>query len=427
MKKGLIAPLLFAFSLMAGRSPAITLSGDGEKSTAHSSAGAKKSAGTDAASSNAKSSGTATQAHKSEMDLLLAILVQKHLLSEEDATSVRGEVKKQEETLLSVPPDKHQVITQSEAPQPPTPAQASEVKGKEQEMWQSLPFKISGFAQVQWSSLPGAGSTFQVRRGRLIIEGDVHKRASYKIQVETLNSPSLLDAYLQLKPRSYANFTFGQFKIPFSQESLISSSDLLTVERSQVVNNLVPGRDIGSQGRDIGGKFSGSLNFSDSWGVDYAVGVFNGAGINKKDDNNRKDVGVRLSVRPLQGLALSGDYYNGTSGPTEIARDREDAEIAYTYRPLTLQGEFVWGRDGAVHKQGWYGLAAWRFSKPWEAVFRVDAFDPNRLKAGNNTTTYLGGYNWYFARHLKWQLNEGLQNARSTHKNVLLSQLQFQF
>ena len=433
MKEWIVAPLLFAFMLIAGGSQAVALSADGDKSAAKKIAGAEAGS-SDAKScdaSAAKSSRTSAQASNSEMDLLLSILVQKHVLSNEEAASVRGEVKKQEEPAASASQGTQpQAITPSEehGARPSAPARGSDFKeGEEEDATRRLPFRISGFGQVQWASLPESGSTFQLRRGRISIDGDIHKLASYKIQVETLNSPSLLDAYLQLKPTTYANVTFGQFKIPFSQENLRTSRDLLTVERSQVVNNLAPGRDIGAQGRDIGGDVSGSLNFSDSSGVDYAVGVFNGAGIDQKDDNNRKDVATRISVRPFQGLALSGDYYNGASGPTEVPRDRQGAEIAYTYRPLTLLGEFIWGRDGVVHKQGWYGLAAWRFSKPWEAVFRVDAFNPDRSKAGYNTTTYLGGYNWYFAPHLKWQLNEGLQNAQSKDKNVFLSQLQFQF
>lgn len=357
----------------------------------------------------------------SEMDKLLLILVQKHVLSADEATSVRAELRSDEENIAREPALRTQ--------QPPMVAQSDSADRDQlkQEGNPKFPFKISGYGQVRWTSLPGAGSTFQLRRGRISLDGDIHKIASYRIQIEALNTPALLDAYLQLKPASFANFTFGQFKIPFSQENLISSSDLLTVERSRVVNSLVPGRDTGSNGRDIGAVFTGSYNVSHSAGVDYAFGVFNGAGIDRKDDNNRKDFAARLAVRPFQGLSLAGDYYNGAAGTAEVARDRQSAEIAYTYRPLTLQGEFIWGRDGALHEQGWYGLAAWRFTKAWEGVFRADAFNPDRSTIGNMTSAYIAGFNWYFAPHLKWQLNEGAQNQQNRLRNVFLSQLQFKF
>lgn len=357
----------------------------------------------------------------SEMDKLLIILMQKHVLSAEEAASVRVELKSGDENAAK------ETVTLARQTPVALPSESGHRDDLRSEDDPKLPFTISGYGQIQWKSLPGSGGTFQLRRGRISLDGDIHRIASYKIQVEALNSPSLLDAYLQIKPASYANLTFGQFKIPFSQENMISSSDLLTIERSQVVNSLVPGRDIGSNGRDIGANFSGSYDVSHSAGVDYAFGVFNGAGIDRKDDNNRKDFAARLAVRPFQGLSLAGDYYNGAAGATELARDRQDAEIAYTYRPLTLRGEFIWGRDGALHEQGWYGLGAWRFSKQWEGVFRADAFDPDRSKTGNTTSAYIAGFSWYFATHLKWQLNEGTQNQQGKLRNVFLSQLQFKF
>jgi len=356
----------------------------------------------------------------SQVERLLLILVQKQVLSADEAAGVRAELKSDEDSAANGP-----------APQveqaPIVAPNDSDDRNELQENNSKLPFRISGYGQVRWTSLPGAGSTFQLRRARISLDGGIHKIASYKIQVEALNTASLLDAYLQFKPADYANLTFGQFKIPFSQENLISSSDLLTIERSQVVNSLVPGRDNGSNGRDIGADVSGSYGFSRSAGVDYALGVFNGAGIDRKDDNNRKDFAARLAIRPFGGLSFAGDYYNGAAGAGEIERDRHGAEIAYRYHPLTLQGEFIWGQDGAIHEQGWYGLAAWRFSTKWEGVFRTDAFDPDRSKANNMTSTYITGFNWYFATHLKWQLNEGAQNQQSKLRNVFLSQLQFRF
>lgn len=415
LKHEIPAALLLMF---VGHNPQIFAAGRPSPTSAKTSAIPSKN--TNAVRQPAAPSCAVPTSH-SEMDKLLLILVQKHVLSADEAATVRAEVESDQENVAGGPaPHSEQtpIVAQSDS------GNRDEVNS---EIAPKLPFKISGYGQVRWTSLPGAGSTFQLRRGRISLDGDIHKIASYKIQIEALNTPALLDAYFQLKPASYANFTFGQFKIPFSQENLISSSDLLTIERSQVVNSLVPGRDIGSNGRDIGADFSGSYDFSHSAGVEYAVGVFNGAGIDRKDDNNRKDFAARLVIHPLQGLSVAGDYYNGAAGTTEIARDREAAEIAYTYRPLTLQGELIWGRDAAIHEQGWYGLAAWRFSEKWEGIFRADAFDPDRSRTRNITTTYIGGFNWYFVTHLKWQLNEGAQNQQNRLRNVFLSQLQFKF
>jgi hypothetical protein len=429
--KKIAALLLSIVLLMAIGNPPIAFAADCAKSAAGSSSGAKQVAETGAPATHTDPCQTSASTPVSEMDRLLAILVQKHLLSSDEAASVRAEVKKEDQEPIASDSSSSQpqAVASSEgnASQPTAAVQDSTLRERTEGGTEKLPFKISGFGQVQWSSTPGSGSSFQLRRGRIAIDGDIHKLASYKIQVETLNMPALLDAYLQLKPAPYARITFGQFKIPFSQENLRSSSDLFTIERSQVVNGLVPGRDNGSNGRDIGADFGGSFNITGSAGVDYAVGMFNGAGINRRDDNNRKDLAVRLALRPFRGLILAGDYYKGAAGSTEVARDRQGAEIAYSYLPLTLMGEFIWGRDGAIRKQGWYGLAAWRFTKRWEGVFRADGFDPDRSLAQNTSNAYVGGLNWYFATGLKWQFNEGLQNKQSQVRNLLLSQLQFQF
>jgi phosphate-selective porin OprO and OprP len=367
------------------------------------------------------------RAADSEVDRLLAILVQKHLLTQEEAASVRAEVKNDNPMARASAPASEPKPDDTAKESAPQAGPTTTLKNRAQEEIAKLPFRISGYGQVQWASLPGAGSTFQLRRGRVSVDGDVKKLASYKIQVDTVHAPSLLDAYFQLNLHSAAKLTLGQFKVPFSQESLRGANDLLTVERSQVVNSLVPGRDNGSNGRDIGATIGGSYNFTESTGVDYAVGVFNGAGIDRKDDNNRKDVAARLAVRPFQGLAFAGDYYHGASGSSEAVHDRQGAEFAYTHRPVTLLGEYIWGKDGVVRERGWYGLGAWRFAKQWEGVFRVDNYDSNRSRAGLAATTYLGGFNWYFAPGLKWQLNYGLVDKQSHAKSLFLSQMQFQF
>lgn len=366
------------------------------------------------------------RASESEVDRLLTILVQKHLLTKEEAASVRAEVEKDKESApaaYSKPAQQSASATQSAA-QTET---ATDLRERAQSGEAKLPFKISGYGQAQWASLPGSNSTFRLRRGRVSVDGDVGKLATYKIQVETLNSPSLLDAYLTLNVLPFAKVTVGQFKVPFSQENLRSSANLLTVERSQVVNSLVPSRDIGANGRDIGADVAGTFSFSESAGVDYAIGIFNGAGIDGKDNNKRKDFGGRLAVRPFSGLSFAGDYYHGNSGITEVPRDRQGVELAYTYHPLTLLGEYIWGSDGALRKQGWYGLGAWQFSKQWQGVFRVDAYDANHVQPGNTVTDYLGGFNWYFARNLKFQLNYGLEDKKDNLKSLFLSQIQFKF
>ena len=112
-------------------------------------------------------------------------------------------------------------------------------------------------------------------------------------------------------------------------ENLASSSLIDAIDRSQVVEALVArGKDvIGNQnGRDIGVQASGALfELKDRKLVDYAVGIYNGAGINKADDNVNKDYVARLVVHPLPGLDVGGAYYNGYAGKSSAGKRRDRA------------------------------------------------------------------------------------------------------
>jgi phosphate-selective porin len=248
--------------------------------------------------------------------------------------------------------------------------------------------------------------------------------------VDAVRSPILLDARLDVNYLPYAKLIVGQFKIPFSQENLISSRDLIPIERSLVVNNLVPGRDIGSNGRDIGAQIAGNFFGGDGRPLfDYSVGVFNGAGINRRDDNRRKDVAARLVVHPLAELSLAGDYYNGATGTSELSRERSGAEFAYVGRSYSLRGEYIWGHDAAIDKRGWYTQFAYRFKPKWEGLFRFDNFDPDRQARNDTTNTYLTGVNWYLSKWVKFQANYGVvdEEARTKLTHTFLTQVQFQY
>lgn len=68
----------------------------------------------------------------------------------------------------------------------------------------------------------------------------------------------------------------GLFKSPFSYEFLTGSASIDFVNRSTVVNQLAPNRQIGFQ---LGGNFSGGK-------LRYKAGVFNGNGLGINQNND---------------------------------------------------------------------------------------------------------------------------------------------
>ena len=358
---------------------------------------------------------TAQAARASEIDRLLDLLVKKQVVTPEEAAALREEVE-QEKTS-----QKAQAVVEK---------QNQEAAKKEHPVAASLRFKLSGYMQTRYTNGVGTTNPFEIRRGRVALDGILSPKVGYKVQIDAVRSPVLVDARLDWNASPHAQFTFGQFKIPFSQENLISGRDLISIERSLVGLSLVPGRDTSNNGRDIGAQLAGNVVRGDGRPLfDYAVGIFNGAGINRRDDNDRKDVAGRMVIHPFAGFSLAGDYYNGASGAMELSRERAGVEFAYVHKPFSLQGEYIWGHDDAVRKYGWYSQFAYRFRPRWEALARFDTYDPKRHSGNDVTNTYLVGLNWYLSNRVKLQTNYGLvdEEARTNLTNLFLSQLQFQF
>ena len=354
-------------------------------------------------------------AQADQMDRLLELLVKKQVISAEEAASLREQVE-QEKTAAPA-----QALVEKRNPEAPK---------KEQPVTGATKIKFSGWAQTRYTNSVGTTNSMELRRARLVADGNLTPRVAYKMEIDVVRSPALLDARLDYKLRPYAKVTVGQYKIPFSQENLDSDRDIIFIERSLVGLSLVPGRDTGNNGRDIGLQLAGNIVRGDGQpAFDYAMGMFNGAGINHRDDNRRKDVGGRLVVYPFAGFSLAGDYYNGASGEKEVSRERAGVEFAYARKLYSLRAEYIWGHDGPVRKYGWYSQFVYRFRPKWEALARFDTYDPRRHAGKDVTNTYLFGVNWYLLNWVKLQANYGVvdEEARTKFTNLFLSQVQFQF
>ncbi len=359
-------------------------------------------------------------AAETDVDRLLDLLVEKGVVTKDDAVGFRADlaVKKQEEKE--------------------TQKEFTVISGK--------PIKISGYTQVRYRQDKSINDTFDIRRARLDIKGDITERFDYRTQLEFggTSGPFLLDATINYKVNPYIKLTTGQFKIPFSQENLISSPKLETINRSQIVEALVArGTDvIGNQnGRDIGLQASGSFWQKENiYLFDYALGVFNGAGINRADTNEQKDIIGRLVFRPIKDFTVGTSYYLGdytVATATSLspvvrkdARRRIGTEFSYVKDPFSLKGEYIKGNDGATNKDGWYLQTGYYFiPKKFQGVFKFDTYDPNTKLEKNETNVYTLGGNWYFNKWAFLQVNYELKDeqAKETDNNALTGQLTLQF
>jgi len=300
--------------------------------------------------------------------------------------------------------------------------------------------KLSGYTQVRYRIRDDNNDTFDIRRARLTLKGDISQRFSYKLQCEFGGTrQKLLDAELGYKFNPHFKLTAGQFKIPFSQENLTSSAKLDTINRSQVVEALTArSKDVlGNQnGRDVGLKISGSFwQTSDNYLFDYAFGVFNGSGTNTSDHNEQKDFIGRLIFHPAKALSIGASFYKGkytlSETPTQKnKRNRIGVEFAYVYNCLSLKGEYISGSDGSTKKDGWYlQTGHCLIPKKIQWILKYDSFDPNTKISKNATDAYTIGVNWFFNNRAKLQVNYELKDEESQEKsnNTFIIQMQLGF
>lgn len=351
---------------------------------------------------------------------ILNVLVQKNLVSQKDADSVRAEAA--------------------------IAAQADLAKVKAFPVNAGKKVVIAGYTQVRYQRLEQTGvfDGFDIRRARLDVKGNISPYWSYRVQFDLAGTPKLIDAYAELKLNDYFNFTIGQAKIPFSLENLTSSNKLELIDRSQAVEALVArGKDVGGNqnGRDIGIQVGGTiLKIKDRPIVDYRLGIYNGSGINAVDNNEKKDYAARLIAHPLTGLDISGAIYNGsrfipevktgtvvTTPSKNVNRDRYGFDLSYDLKNLSLRSEYIQGKDDQIKREGYYIQGGYYFlEKKLQLLAKYDFYDADKTVTKNASTWIVLGANYNFNPNTRLQINYSIKQEEGTSIDNNYASVQFQ-
>lgn len=289
--------------------------------------------------------------------------------------------------------------------------------------------KLGGYAQLYGVAWDKGVDTFSLRRARLTLGGEIVKNLRFKLAVDLVKSPALIDAAVEFEPSKAVGLRAGQFVVPFSLESVTSVADIDMVNRSTVVEALAPGRDNGASGRDAGLVLYGRYAV-----VEYTLGFFNGAGINKADTNSHKDLAGRFVFRPFKSLAVGASLYRGKQAiivdDPLVARNKEGLEAVLSIKGFSLKGEYIHARDGLVSKAGGYAQAG-LFALPGklQALVRYDTLDLDRGVPGDGTNVIAVGVNWFIAGRTKLQANYEIHRleAGGRDKSGFLVQFQAAF
>jgi len=276
------------------------------------------------------------------------------------------------------------------------------------------------------SRFPG-GDRFFLRRARLTASGSALPTLTYRLQAEFAGglatgsglTPSLTDGYVEWTKVPQAHIRFGQFKAPFGREWLVSSTQLVTIERSLVSDRLTLNRQIGVEA--FGSAYSGR--------VGYLAAVVNGNGRNTTLNDNRDFMYIvrgtstwRMSNGGRIDLGANGFWSRDTrlSMPAEFGFDStaetSAADNLFTGRhsgagldehfergTLAVDAEWLRARfeqeaTGApiVTSHGWYVMpSAFVFRRLLQAVGQYSTYRPDVHTDGNETSTWLAGLNYY--------------------------------
>ncbi len=281
--------------------------------------------------------------------------------------------------------------------------------------------RISGYIQLLYNYDEGAeASSFSIKRARLDLQGPIYRKwIDYRVQLE-LASPKILDAYVRIMPWQALNFQIGQNKIPFSIDNVdYTPLKLATVDYPIALQKLVGFSDlcgVNASGRDMGVTLFGTLVKSkDRPVVEYRAGIYNGAGINCKDNNKSKDISARVVVTPFEGLRLSASGYWGECVIEQqkyAERTRYAAGAAYEGN-LFARTEYIYGKTGPIKSEGWYVTAGYRVTPKLAPVVRYDAFREVIGLKNSYQTDYLAGIDYRPFKNLRLQLNYTLRTYRS--------------
>lgn len=286
--------------------------------------------------------------------------------------------------------------------------------------------KLSGYLQGGFSWDSDAGSTFYLKRARVSLTGDfAQEKFDYRLQVDMAGSPKICDLYFRYKPLNELNVQLGQYKLPFSLENeLYGPTKFEFIEYSYLTTYLVrnDGRfdGIKATGRDMGLQLYGGFIERDGYSIiNYNVGVFNGCGINSKDNNRSKDVVARLIIKPIKGLSISGSYmYSETNVEQNkyMKAPRWSVGAIYDVRHWIARTEFAQANFGGNTTNAFYALAGYHFEKPWTVVARYEFINDELHTLDQQRITLGGVYKPY--KFLRLQLNATYEMNALNKKNT---------
>lgn len=295
--------------------------------------------------------------------------------------------------------------------------------------------RLFGYAQSTYYYQRSAGvdkNAFDIQRVILMADAQLTRKLSFFLMYDAVKS-EMHEYYAQYEFAPSVKVRVGQYKQPFTLESILSPTYISTIQYDPsilyfagIATDPLMGPHVA---RDAGVMFTGDfLKNGERNLFNYSIGIFNGPGMNVKENNNQKDIAGMLQYKPTKDILLEGSFIVGTGHAEKpspyglfgegynYSRHRWNVGVEAKFSPLYLRAEFVKGYDAGVHSRGGYVNMLYRIFKDCDLIFNWDNLDKNIHTSRTEQqriydeshfvtrlNTYTAGLQWWFHKRCRLQ------------------------
>jgi hypothetical protein len=248
----------------------------------------------------------------------------------------------------------------------------------------SSKISVGGYVHTAFISNFDSGNVaneFRVRDARIqlkwshgsLLDGQVEAELAKENEDDSADRSAiwspLRDAFVRVSPLKQIEIRMGQFRRPFSRIGLTSPRTLKLINRG--ISDAWINGELLFGARDIGLQLEGT--FGKKWGVEYAVGVFNGTGRNQReiDGKGAKDFVGRITGHLGKHVEVAVNVAN---------KNWDNPPATVSYQPQA----WMFGGDVAVDYKGLFGMVEGGYGDNYQSI-------DNYLGADSKKTSYVLG------------------------------------
>ena len=318
---------------------------------------------------------------------------------------------------------------------------------------------LNGYAQTHYeltNTQTEESNDFQVKRVMLIAQGTMGKNLRAFLMVDAAAQRAdrhLHEYYLQWKFSDALKIRVGQYKQPFMLENIYIPTILGTLNMTEGTRYMagIAGDPLqtGMVGRDLGIMATGSLlrQKNGKHLMEYSLGIFNGAGLNQRDNNQAKDVIGMIQVYPLRGLQLTSSFilgrghamnaspYGDVIQGENYSRQRWSAGAEWKDKRIYLRSEYTLGWNAGIKSRAFYAEGWYKMLPKFDVVLNFDHLNRHTglslterqsLRSHTQSFNYTFGFQWWFLRHCRIA-SQFVYGHRDMGKDTKQWVTQFQF